>query len=163
MPGRTTETARVPEDVSGRATPRARWQRDLAPYVPRATASQLSAVFLGATRLARWNLDAANRDELVRLSNYEFKAAAGYRCRHRIRSDDVVLDLGRLARRSSSEALDSARDPDGANGLRVLSTSWSLGGFRHAVVHYCYRCIERPRHGLRYAGAPSVHSRNDKP
>src|SRR4030095_1065790 len=49
------------------------------------------------------------------------------------------------------------------NVLRVLSSSCSWGGFRHAVFHYCYRCIERRRHGFRYAGAPSVHSRNDKP
>ena len=79
------------------ATSRARWQCNLAAYISRATASQLSAVFLGETRLARWHVDAANRDELVRLSNYEFKAAAGGRRRHWIRSDDVVLHLGRLA------------------------------------------------------------------
>src|SRR5882762_2903044 len=144
------------------ATPRARWQRDLAAYVPRATASQLSAVFLGATRLADWHVDAANRDELVRLSNYEFKTAPGDRRRHGIRSDDVIVDLGRLTRRSPSETLDPPSDPDGANGLRVLSCSRCLGGFRHAVVHYRYRCLERRRHGLRYASAPGVHSRNDK-
>src|SRR6202035_3492698 len=145
------------------ATSRACWQRDLAAYVPRTTASQLSTVFLGTTGLAHWHVDAANRDELVRVSNYEFKAAAGDRRRHRIRSDDVVIDLGRLARRSSSETLNPPRDPDGANGLRVLSCSRCLGGFRHAVVHYRYRCIERRRHGIRYASPPGVHSRNDKP
>ena len=144
-------------------TSRARWRRDLAAYVPGTTASQLSTVFLGATGLAHWDMDAANRDELVRLSNYEFKAAPGDRRRHGIRSDDVVLDLGRVARRSSSKTLDPPRDPDGTNGLRVLSCSRCLGGFRQAVVHYRYRCIERRRHGLRYASAPGVHSRNDKP
>ncbi len=79
-------------------TSRARWWRDLAAYVPRTTASQLSTLFLGPTRLADWHVDAANRDELVRLSNYEFKAAAGDRRRHGIRADDVVINLGRLAR-----------------------------------------------------------------
>ena len=109
------------------ATSHARWWRYLATYVSRAAASQLSAVFLGAARLARWHVDAANRDELVRLSNYEFKAAAGCRRRHGIRADDVVLNLGRLARRSSSEALDPPRDPDGANDLRVFACGRRLG------------------------------------
>ena len=93
-------------------------------------------------------MDAANGDELVRLSNYEFEAAAMGRRRHGICADDVVLNLGRFARRSSSEALDPPRDPDGADGLRVHPCGWYLGGFRHAFVHYCYCWIERRGHGL---------------
>ena len=45
----------------------------------------------------------------------------------------------------------------------VLPRSRRLGGFRHAIFHYRHGCIERRRHGLRYASAPVVHSRNDKP
>src|SRR5262245_32377958 len=81
------------------APPPARWRCDLAAYVPRAPASQLSAVFLGTARLARRHVDATNSDELVCLSNYKFENGAGcLRC-HGIRSDDVVFDLGRFSRR----------------------------------------------------------------
>src|SRR4029077_2025899 len=80
------------------ATSRARWWRDLAAYIPRATASQLSTLLLWATRLAHWHVDAANRNELVCLSNYQFKAAAGRRPCHGVRSDDVIFGLGRLSR-----------------------------------------------------------------
>ena len=79
-------------------TSHAHWQRDVAAHVPGATASQLPTLFLGSTRLAHWDVDAANRHELVRVSNYEFKAAARRRRGHGIRSDDVVFSLGRFAR-----------------------------------------------------------------
>src|SRR4029453_3744350 len=42
------------------ATSRAHWKRQLATYVPSAAAPQLPVVFLGATRLAGWHVDAAN-------------------------------------------------------------------------------------------------------
>jgi hypothetical protein len=49
------------------ATPGAHWSRHLAAHVPRVKASQLSAIFLRATCFTGWHVDAANRDELVRL------------------------------------------------------------------------------------------------
>jgi MFS family permease len=69
---------------------------------------------------------------------------------------------GSLADRYSKRSILLA-NPDGPNDLCVLSCSWCLAGFRHAVVHYRYRCIERGGHGFRYASASGVHNRNDKP
>ena len=80
------------------ATAHAGGRHHVATYVSRAPSSKLPAVLLGPTHLAGRHVDATNGDELVCLSNHEFKAAFGRRRRRGIRPDDVILDLGRLAR-----------------------------------------------------------------
>src|SRR5947208_11622802 len=52
-------------------TPAAGRRHHLANDVSGAAPSQLPALFLGPTGVAHWYLDAANRDELVRLRNHE--------------------------------------------------------------------------------------------
>jgi len=101
----TTETARVPEDISGR--PR---RMPVGGVSWRHTFRALPGIaiidsFLGTTRFAHWHMDAADRDELVRISNHELEVAVGRRRRRRICSDDVVFIWGgsladRYAKRS---------------------------------------------------------------
>ena len=92
------------------------------------------------------------------------KLAARRRRRHRIRADDVVLDLGRLAGRSSiRNARSSSRRRAAQMICAFLLAAGVWAGFADAVVHHRRRCAQRRRHGLRHAGAPGVHSRNDKP
>ena len=157
------ETARVPEDISGR--PRRMpvggitWRHTFRAHA----ASQLSPLFLGPACLAHRHMDATDGDELVCVSDHEFEITA-WRCRRRgIRADDVVLDLGRLAGRSLSKAFDHRRDTDRANDLRVLARSRRLGRIRDALVYHHYRCAQWRGDGLRHACAPGVHGRDDKP
>src|SRR5512133_2675065 len=163
MPTRITETARVPEDVSGRLrrvpVGSVTWRHTFRALRHR----NYRLFFWGqlVSLIGTWMQQTAMSWFVYQITNS--KLLLGIVAAMGSRSDDVVLDLGRLARRSSSKTLDPPRDPDGANGLRVLSCSRCLGGFRHAIVHYRYRCIEWRRHGVRYASAPGVHSRNDKP
>ncbi len=108
-------------------------------------------------------MDATDGNELVRVSDHEFEITA-WRCRRRgIRADDVVLDLGRIAGRSLSEALDHRGDTDRANDLRVFARSRRLGRIRNAIVYHHYRCAQWRGYGLRHACAPGVHRRDDKP
>ncbi len=75
----------------------ARGENHVAAYVSCATASELSAVLLGATRFAHGHLDAADRNELVRLPNHKLKTSARRRVGGRICADDAFIDLGRRA------------------------------------------------------------------
>src|SRR4029079_10228652 len=66
----------------------------VAAYIPCATPSQLPAVLLGPTRLAYRHLDAADRDELVRLPNHKLKTSARRGIGGRLCADDAFIDLG---------------------------------------------------------------------
>src|SRR6266516_4606946 len=108
-------------------------------------------------------MDATDRDELVRLSDHELEVAPRYRRRGRVRADDAVLDLGRLAGRSLSETLDHRRDANRTNDLRFFAGSRRLVRVRDTIVHYYYRCAQWRSDGLRHACAPGVYRRNGKP
>ncbi len=75
----------------------ARGRNHLAAYISCVTASQLSAVLLGPARLAYRHVDAADRDELVRLPNHKLKAPARRGVGGWICADDAFIDLGRRA------------------------------------------------------------------
>ncbi len=108
-------------------------------------------------------MDAADRNELVRISDHKFEVAAGRRRRSRICADDVVFNLGRIAGRSLCETFHPRHDADRADDLRILTCSWSVGGLRHSVIHYRHRGAEWRRDGLRHARASGIHCGNDKP
>ena len=107
-------------------------------------------------------MDAADRNELVHISDHEFEVAAGRRRGSRICADDVVFNLGRIAGRSLPETFHPRHDADRADDLRILTCSWSVGGLRHSVIHYRHRGAEWRGDGLRHARASGIHSGNDK-
>src|SRR6266700_1086444 len=144
------------------AAPHAGGRNHLATHVPRPAAPQLSPLFLGTARLTHWHMDATDRDELVRLSDHELEVAPRYR-RRRVRADDAVLDLGRIAGRSLSETLDHRRDANRTNDLRFFAGSGRLVRVRDTIVHYYYRWAQWRSDGLRHARAPGVYRRNGKP
>ena len=75
----------------------ARGRNHVAAYISGATASQLSAVFLGPAHLAHRHVDAADCDELVRLPNHELKTSARRGIGGRICANDAFIHLGRRA------------------------------------------------------------------
>src|SRR6266511_4992400 len=95
MPTRITETARVPEDISGRQRRVPVGGIHVAAYISCAAASQLSAVLLGPARLAPRHVDTADCDELVRLLTHKLKISARCSGGGRICANDAFIHLGR--------------------------------------------------------------------
>src|SRR5207237_1403294 len=155
MPTKTTETARVPEDLSGR-------QR-LIPvggitwrHTFRALRHRNYRLFFWGQLVSltgTWMQQTAMSWFVYELTNSKFLLGA---VAARFGADDVVLDLGWIAGRSLSEAFDSACDPNGANDLRILARDRSVGRLRQPDIHcHCCRAQWR-RDGLRYARATII-------
>ena len=72
----------------------ARGRNHLAAHISCATASQLSAVLLGPACLAHRHLDATNCDELVRISDHQFKILTRPRLCHRFCADGSFVNMG---------------------------------------------------------------------
>src|SRR5947207_2448592 len=75
--------------------PRACGRNHVAAHVSRTAISQLSPVLLGPTRLAHRHVDAADGDELVRLSNHELEIIAWPGGCRRLCTHGALVGVGR--------------------------------------------------------------------
>src|SRR6266487_4682620 len=158
-----TETARVPEDISGRLRRMPvggiTWRHTFRALRHR----NYRLFFWGqlVSLIGTWMQQTAMSWFVYQITNS--KLLLGTRRRRLVRADDAVLDLGRLAGRSLSETLDHRRDANRTNDLRFFAGSRRLVRVRDTIVHYYYRCAQWRSDGLRHACAPGVYRRNGKP
>ena len=119
MPTRTTETARVPEDISGRQRRMpvggVTWRHTFRALRHR----NYRLFFWGqlVSLIGTWMQQTAMSWFVYQITNSKLLARRGGRSR--IRADDAFIDLGRRAGRSLSETIDPRGDASGANDLRI--------------------------------------------
>src|ERR1044071_4659281 len=120
MPTKTTDTVSVPEDVIGR--PRR------MPVGGVSWRHTFRALRHRNYRLFFWG-------QLVSLIGTWMQQTAMSWFVYEITNSKFLLGMGWINRRSLPEALDSYRDANRADDLRVSARAWSLGGIRQRDVH----------------------------